>query len=324
MTNRVFITGVGALLGSVKDSFSNGYIINDELCEKINAKYQTRSLDRVSKLLLAASELSLTDSSVEIDKNVHKEYGLFVGTKYGALNSIHSFDSQAVAKGALTVKPTQFPNTVLNAPACQVGIQLSIEGPIYTVCNGTNASLDAIGLAYNHVKTGHVDAAFVIGADEISELQIRIHHVDENVHEASGALVLQTNEDIRHSNCDIEIVGYYSQSIAYDNRPDNTEVISNIIKTALRGTDLRTDKVACIKCCTSNDQIIESLITNVIHSLNYNGLYFANQPDYMGAVGIILTIESVYEMRKCTDKGIAHVIINLSSDNISVLIIKKH
>ncbi len=322
--NRVYITGIGTLLGSVKDSYSNGFVVDDVVCNKIISKYQTRLLDRISKLLLAAADLSLIDSGLKLDKNEGKEYGLFLGTQYGALNTIHSFDSQAVAKGALTVNPTEFPNTVLNAPACQVGLQMGITGPIYTICNGTNASLDSIGLAYNHIKTGHMDAVLAGGADEISELQAKIHNTDESVYESSSFLVLETSEDMSNLDERIEIIGYHSQSIPCKTQLNYTEFISSVIRNFLRSMEIRINDIACIRYYITKDLNNENLMANIVQLLNYNGLCLPDYWDYMGAVGIVQVIKSVQEMRKNAGKGIIYVILNLSMENISILIIKKH
>lgn len=206
MSKRVFVTGTAWSKGELSATGNECTLINKEQYENEISGVKVRGADRISKICISTAQRALSDAGLMGDGRL-EAWGLFLGSMYGPLNSVHEFDSVSVDKGALFVNPGHFPNTVLNSPACQTSIQFGISGPLFTLCNGAVSALDAVGLGYCHVANSICPSALAGGVDEYSELQKSIHKPYKPLYEACGFWVLESEpEETRGKN--VEIMGY--------------------------------------------------------------------------------------------------------------------
>lgn len=91
---------------------------------------------------------------------------LFFGSPYSCLKSLHEFDEVSVRKGALSINPGLFPNTVLNSPSCRASIHHRISSPILNFINGAGSGFDAMEFAALCLFNGEYDRAIVCYATE--------------------------------------------------------------------------------------------------------------------------------------------------------------
>ena len=128
-----------------------------------------RDIDRISCICIQTMKrLTVAAQVTDLDMP------LFLGSAYGCLASLYEFNHIYEAEGALRVNPSLFPNTVLNAPACRVGITFQIQEPIYTISNGPSSGIDTLELAYLYIANGKIGKALVCLAEENSSIASKL------------------------------------------------------------------------------------------------------------------------------------------------------
>src|SRR3990167_501980 len=122
-----------------------------------------RHIDRTSLLVSSGTVLAFRDADVESNTYSEDELGIVVGSTYGSIDSISSFDFQSLREGPNYVNPMDFPNTVLNAPASRASIFCKAKGLNTTISNGVTSSIDAIIYASDFLRMGRVRAVVAGG-----------------------------------------------------------------------------------------------------------------------------------------------------------------
>ena len=126
-----------------------------------------RPLDRTSRLVASAAQLTLEDSGWTAEMRSAEELGLVLGTMFGSLHTISEFDRRALAAGPAYASPMDFSNTVINAAAGQTAILHNLRGINSTISTGTTSGLQAISYATDIIRSGRARAILAGGADEL-------------------------------------------------------------------------------------------------------------------------------------------------------------
>lgn len=192
-----------------------------------------RHIDRTSLLVSSAAVLAIKDANIENTIYNGDDLGIVVGSTYGSIDSISSFDFQSLREGPSYVNPMDFPNTVLNAPASRASIFCKATGLNTTISNGVTSSIDAIIYASDFLRMGRVKAVVAGGVHGLThDIFWGSHNAkilagsrdgtpeicapfDKRrngmiIGEASALLILETLEDALKRNAHIyaEIKGY--------------------------------------------------------------------------------------------------------------------
>ena len=327
-SNRVYITSKEIFIGNKTNSDQEEYKIEVAQYEPMLEYLQTRNVDRISKISLAAATNTLMKRSVigsnfKIEKGEDNDYGIVLGTQYSALESIHNYDMEALNKGALAVNPGLFPNTVLNSPACQVSIQCSFAGPVYTVCNGLISSLDAIGIGYNFVRTGLSSMVLAGGVDEITELQTMMKDNHKDLGEAGGFLLLESEKTIAKSKKFAEIIGYKSKSLNKEERISLAESTSNLIIDAMTSEDNKDIDATNISVSSAFPlHESEIIISEICKKIDFSNINNCIEIDWMGACGIVQTSKAIENIDKRYGENIIWTLINIEREKVSILVLK--
>lgn len=126
-----------------------------------------RPLDRTSRLASVAAHLALGSAGLEAGTLDPSRIGLVLGTQFGSLHTISEFDCRGLTAGPSYVKPLDFANSVINAPAGQTAIWHNLAGVNTTIAGGPTAGLEAIGCAADLLRSGHSDVLLAGGAEEL-------------------------------------------------------------------------------------------------------------------------------------------------------------
>src|SRR3990172_1350696 len=188
MQKRVVVTGIGIIspIGTGKEAFWGNLAAGISGVRPVTlfdvSKYTSRAageitdfspktyleqkgirhFDRTSLLITAAAAMALEDA--RLDKVYGEEdIGIVVGSTFGSINSISTFDMEALREGPNYVNPMDFPNTVLNAPASRASIFCKAKGLNTTISNGVTSSIDAIIYASDFLRMGRVRAVVAGG-----------------------------------------------------------------------------------------------------------------------------------------------------------------
>lgn len=191
--NRVVITGLG-VVSPLGDASAR---LHDSLCRGLSAirpiqlfstaglgcplggeifdfdatKYlgqrNLRPLDRTSRLVASAAQLTLEDSGWSAEMRNAQEVGLVLGTMFCSVHTISEFDRRALEAGPAYASPMDFSNTVINAAAGQTAIVHNLRGLNTTISTGVTSGLEAISYAADLIRSGRAQALLAGGADEL-------------------------------------------------------------------------------------------------------------------------------------------------------------
>ena len=285
MKNRVVITGEGSIspLGmssqSLWKNLINGVsgisLINrfdtEDLSVKIagevsdfNAsdffdRKQERKLDRYTMFALTAAKQAVKNANIE-----SSETGVILGVGIGGMHTLEEQKLRITNKGQRGVSPQFIPKMIANIAGSQIAIEHGFYGPNYEVTTACSSATDAIGMAYNLIKSGQSDV-IVSGGTEAGITPLTLSGFanmkalstkndnpsgasspfDKNrdgfvLSEGAGILILESLEHAEKRNATIlgEIIGYGCTNDAYHvTQPDNeskgaTEAINAALKDA--------------------------------------------------------------------------------------------
>ncbi|MFQ5964268.1 MAG: beta-ketoacyl-[acyl-carrier-protein] synthase family protein [Candidatus Scalinduaceae bacterium] len=326
MNNRLVITGISILspIGLNKDEFWNNLIngvsgikditlfdvskyrskkageISDFNAKTFLGKKGIRHIDRTSLLVSSAAKLVMEDANITHESYTEDDLGIVIGSTYGSIDSISSFDLEALKEGPNYVNPMDFPNTVLNAPASRASIFCKATGLNSTISTGVTSGLDAIIYASDFLKLGRVKAVLTGGVhglthdifwgayrsgvlsgskDNTVEISAPFDKRRNGlvIGEAAALLMIERLEDALKRNAKIyaEIKGYGSvfnpKKIHHDSF--DTEEGVRCISLAMKDAELNIDDISCISACANSSRTGDIMETKVIKD------YFGNYAD---------------------------------------------
>jgi len=196
----VVITGVGMIspVGTGKENFWKGLIEGQDGIEEITAfdtapfrskkgglvkgfnpkafipSLKIRRLDRASQFAIAASRMALEDAGLTIGENIIPERtGIILGSGFCGVVNSEAFHRGQVLRGPGDLNPILFPNTVPNAAASNVAIELGIKGPNSTVVQSFCTAEAAFLFACQQLIAQKADIMVTGGVDELSTILYR-------------------------------------------------------------------------------------------------------------------------------------------------------
>ncbi|MEM9290730.1 MAG: beta-ketoacyl synthase N-terminal-like domain-containing protein [Acidobacteriota bacterium] len=146
-----------------------------------------RPLDRTARLAAAAAATALgripgdhspnpstaasdAEAGVEAaspEAESETEVGLILGTMYGSVHTIASFDHRAQVAGPKYAKPMDFANSVINAAAGQTAIWHGLTGINSTLSAGTASGAVALAYGLQALRDGRSRKLLAGGAEEL-------------------------------------------------------------------------------------------------------------------------------------------------------------
>ena len=130
-------------------------------------------LDRNSALALAACEMALRESGMELPLT-DSGCGACVGSVGGNLETLALFYARVREKGPRLAPPFLFPHAYYNTTAGQVSIEYDLKGPHMQFCSGGAAGLEAIAYATRCVGEGRAPMVLAGGVEAFNEWIFRV------------------------------------------------------------------------------------------------------------------------------------------------------
>jgi 3-oxoacyl-[acyl-carrier-protein] synthase II len=96
---------------------------------------RARRLDRASLYAVVATSRALADAGLTGAAHLTDELGLVLGTSSAGSGPLTVFLEALLRQGPQNAPPVEFPNTVANAPAGHVSIELGLRGPNATLAH---------------------------------------------------------------------------------------------------------------------------------------------------------------------------------------------
>lgn len=202
---------------------------------------EARRMARFTQLGVAAANMALDDSDLQLKKENMERIGVLLGNGGASLPTIEEQTRILVAKGGMRISPFFVPMTLPNMAAAQISRIFGFKGYSNTVCTACAASTQSIGDAAEVIRRGGADV-MVAGGSEAGISQIGLGgfsimralstNNDDPEHasrpfdakrdgfipaEGAAILILESLEHAQSRNAHIlaELTGYGATSDAY-------------------------------------------------------------------------------------------------------------
>lgn len=251
-----------------------------------------RRMDRDSQIAVASAVLVLRDANLKITPENSSGCGVILGSGFTGLETTEAFHRGLIEHGPSGVNPMLFPNTVPNAPAGHISIELGITGPNSTITQKGATGEGAIGYAYSLLQHDKAKVILTGGVDELSWIlfhaysQLGILSPLENeshpegcrpfdrkrngmvLGEGGGILVLETLEHAQKRGAKIyaEVIGYGMSSSNpgisdYDSDPEG---MARSMELALEDAKISKEKIGYISAAANSTPILDESETRAI------------------------------------------------------------
>lgn len=249
------------IAGEVKDFKATDYIDKKEI----------KKMDLFIQYGLAAAQMALEDSGLEITDDNSERVGVLVGSGLGGLPAIEKYHQILMERGYKKVTPFFIPMLIINLAPGHISMKFGAKGPNLSSVSACATGTHSIGDAYHMIARGDADAMFAGGTEStITPLGIGGFNVmkalstrndapqaasrpfEKNrdgfvMGEGAGILILEEYESAKKRGADIycEVVGYGLSSDAFHlTQPaPGGEGAARCIKMALKGAGLNPDQV---------------------------------------------------------------------------------
>lgn len=138
-----------------------------EIGKYIDPKAAKR-LDKFSHYAIAAGYMAYEDSGLNAYESAedHKENtATIIGSGIGGLITIEEQITKMAKSGPSRVSPFFIPASIANMATAHVSMELKLHGPCYAPVTACATGTDAIGCAFNHIRTGDVTIALAGGTE---------------------------------------------------------------------------------------------------------------------------------------------------------------
>ncbi|WP_454052298.1 beta-ketoacyl-ACP synthase II [Clostridium sp. Marseille-Q7071] len=191
MDRRVVITGMGALtpLGNNLETFWNS--IKDGKCgidfiktfdvsnfkakvagelknfniEDYMDKKEAKRMDKYCQYAMVAAEEAIKNSNLDIESLNKEKFGVIIGSGIGGLETITVEYKKLMEKGPNRVSPFMIPMIIGNIAAGNVAIKYGAKGICSTVVTACATGTNAIGEAFEMIKSGRADVIIAGGCE---------------------------------------------------------------------------------------------------------------------------------------------------------------
>lgn len=140
------------------------YLADTNPLDAFLPKRAVRRIDHFSRLALLGAHLALKDAG-QLDTK-RERMGVVIATGYGATRTTFSFLDSVLDDGDSCASPTHFSNSVHNAAAAHVAIQLAATGPSLTVSQFELSVFSALIAARQMLEENRVDRVLFGAVDE--------------------------------------------------------------------------------------------------------------------------------------------------------------
>ncbi len=300
---------------------------------------RTRSMGRVAKLAVRASELALEDAGLLDDPVISSgRTGIAYGSSSGALEPILScgrFVETGSLKGA---SANSYVQQTAYTGAINIDVFFSIRGRIIPTCSACTSSSQAIGYAWETLRQGLQDVMLAGGADELSiasAIVFDMLYATSTRNDAPGSsprpfdaerdgivlgeggatLVLETLEHAQARGAPIyaEVVGFGTNADGTHVTQPNAQTIGEAMQLALADADIDAEEIGYVNAHATGTAIgdrVESEATLAVMGDRvpvgaFKG-YFGHTLGACGALEAWLSIEMMNAGRFLSTLNLEH------------------
>lgn len=255
-------------------------------------KKNLKRMDRTSHLAVAAAKMAVSDAKFDPRANGRDRTGVMIGTAMAGHGYIMKHYKEFLTTGPSRVSPFIALASFPDACASQVSIELGVTGPSFSIATACSSASDAIGYAWEAIRSRTVDFIIMGGAEagiypgclaafcaaralsqrnDEPEKACRPFNIDRDgfvLGEGAGMLVLEEYEHARQRGAHIyaEILGHGMTCDAYhmtNPEPEGKEAV-RAMELALRNAGVSSDEIDYINAHGTSTPLNDKTETMVI------------------------------------------------------------
>src|SRR5689334_20258260 len=133
--------------------------------EKYIDKREVRRNDRFIHLAMAAAEMAMADSGLDMSKEDPERVGAIIGAGLGGLSTIEEVHKVFLEKGVRKITPFFIPALIVNLAPGQISLKYGFKGPNYSPVSACATGNHSIGDAMMLIERGMADVMITGGAE---------------------------------------------------------------------------------------------------------------------------------------------------------------
>lgn len=304
-------------------------------------KKEVKKMDTFIHFALAAADMAMKDSGLQVTEENAERVGVVVGAGLGGLPAIEKYHEVLKSGGYKKVTPFFIPMLIINLAPGHISIRFGAKGPNLSTVTACATGTHSIGDAYHVIKRGDADAMIAGGAEStITPLGIAGFNVMKALStrnddpaaasrpfdkgrdgfvmaEGAGIVVLEEYESARKRGAKIyaEVVGYGATGDAYHITapgPDG-EGAARCMKMALKNAGMNPEEVDYINAhgtSTHFNDLYETMAIKSVFGDHARKLMVSSTKSMTGhTLGAAGGIEAVYSLL-AMERGVVPPTIN--------------
>jgi len=258
--------------------------------------HEVKRMDRFVRYALLAAEGAVADSGIQAAANTGDKAGLYIGVGMGGLPHIESGVVKQEDRGPRRISPYLIPSLIPNMAASMIAMDYGLSCPQYTIAGSCASGSQAIGLAFQGIRSGGFEWALAGGAEavitpitfsgfEALRALSPSHHprstprpFDKSrdgmiVGEGAALFVLEdrVSAEARGANIYAELKGYATWSRGSHIALQSPDDMANCMRLALVDSGLRDSDIDCIYAQASGLKKGDGVELMALKSLLGNG-----------------------------------------------------
>lgn len=251
-------------------------------------------LSKASKFSLAAVQLCMKDSNIDVNSARDHDFGCYWGTSQSGMLELEKYFYDYWLGDKTKRDILILPKIMESSMAANIAIKYKLKGPNITINTACSSSTNSIGYAYRAIKSGEISAAFAGGVNILSPTEIffdawnnmrilsfyndspqcacRPFAKSRNgtvISEGSAVLLLEESSEAIKRNARIyaEIVGYTSNCDADNLVSPNQKSLENVLRSTLKSACVNPSDIDYINSHGTGTQLNDLIETNAIKNV---------------------------------------------------------
>jgi len=133
--------------------------------EKYMDRKEARRNDRFIQFAIAASQMAVDDSGLDMAKEDPERCGAIVGSGMGGLATIEDTYRTFLERGVRKISPFFIPSLIVNLAPGQMALRYNLKGPNFSPVSACATANHSIGDAYLYIERGMADVMLAGGAE---------------------------------------------------------------------------------------------------------------------------------------------------------------
>jgi 3-oxoacyl-[acyl-carrier-protein] synthase II len=132
---------------------------------KFMDRKEARRNDRFIQFALAAADMAIKDSGLDMSKEDAEKVGCIIGAGIGGLGTIEEEHKTLLEKGVRKIGPFFIPSLIINLAPGQISIKYGMKGPNFSPVSACATGNHAIGDAMIYIERGLADVIVTGGCE---------------------------------------------------------------------------------------------------------------------------------------------------------------